>query len=80
MRKQKLQSGHGTCDKKILIPPSIRICHLFGELKKGDFLSPSPLYGPMSPSQQFFFWVASLNMVHEFGHIVFCTLIYDYKL
>ena len=43
--KQKHQSEHGTCDKKILTSPSIKICPLFGELKKGIF---------MSPSQQFF--------------------------
>ena len=56
MWKQKHKSEHGTCDKKILTPPSIRICPLFDELKKGDFfLPPSLLYGPMSPSQQFFF-------------------------
>ena len=30
--------------------PPIRICPLFDELKKG-FFTPSPLYGPMSPSQ-----------------------------
>ena len=60
--KQKHQSEHGTCDKKILTPPSIRICPLFGELKKGDFFyPPSPLYGPMSPSQQFLFLLASLR-------------------
>ena len=54
--KQKHQSQHGTCDKKILTPPSIRICPIFGELKKGDFfLPPSLPFGPMSPSQQFFF-------------------------
>ena len=29
-------------DKKILTPPSIRICPLFGELKKGDFFTPLP--------------------------------------
>ena len=52
--KQKHQSGHGTCDKKILTPPSIRICPLFGELKKGIFLPPSLPYRPMSLSQQFF--------------------------
>ena len=53
---------HGTCDKKILTPPSLRICPLFGELKKGDFFyPPSPLYGPMSPSQQFLFLLASLR-------------------
>ena len=40
--KQKHQSGHGTCDKKILTPPSIRICPLFGELKKGDYFYPPP--------------------------------------
>ena len=40
--KQKHQSEHGTCDKKILTPPSIRICPLFGELKKGDFFTPLP--------------------------------------
>ena len=28
---------------------------IFGELKKGDFFTPSLPYGPMSPSQQFFF-------------------------
>ena len=41
--KQKHQSEHGTCDKKILTPPSIRIFPLFGELKKGDFFTPLPL-------------------------------------
>ena len=40
--KQKHQSGHGTCDKKILTPPSIRICPLFGELKKREFFFPPP--------------------------------------
>ena len=59
--KQKHQREHGTCDKKILTPPSIRICPLFDELKKGDFLPPSLLFGPMSPSQHFFFLKASLT-------------------
>ena len=80
MWKQKLQSGHGTCDKKILIPPSIRICPLFGELKKGNFFYPPPPCMDQCLLLSNFFLVASLNMVHEFGHIVFCTLIYDYKL
>ena len=40
--KQKHQSGHGTCDKKILTPPSIRMCPHFYELKKGDFFTPLP--------------------------------------
>ena len=40
--KQKHQREHGTCDKKILTPPSIRICPLFGELKKGDYFYPPP--------------------------------------
>ena len=40
--KQKHQREHGTCDKKILTPPSIIICPLFGELKKGDFFYPPP--------------------------------------
>ena len=40
--KHKHQREHGTCDKKILTPPSIRICPLFGELKKGDFFYPPP--------------------------------------
>ena len=34
--KQKHKSEHGTCDKKILTPPSKRICPLFDELKKVD--------------------------------------------
>ena len=38
--KQKHQSEHGTCDKKVLTPPSIRMCPIFGELKKGDFFTP----------------------------------------
>ena len=38
--KQKHQSEHGTCDKNILTPTSIRMCLLFGELKKGDFFYP----------------------------------------
>ena len=43
-------------DKKILTPSSIRICPLFDELKKWGFILPSsPLYGPMSLSQKFFF-------------------------
>ena len=34
--KQRDKIEYGTCDKKILIPPSIRICPLFDELKKGE--------------------------------------------
>ena len=52
---QKHKSEHGTCDKKIMTPPPIRICPLFDKLKKENFLPPSLLYRPMSPSQQFFF-------------------------
>ena len=59
--RQKHQREHGACDKKFLTPPSIRLCPLFDELKKGDFFPPSLPYGPMSPSQQFFFLDASLR-------------------
>ena len=45
--KRKDKTKYGTCDKKILTPPSIRRCALFNELKKGIFLPPSPLYGPI---------------------------------
>ena len=34
--------------------------------KKGSFFTPLPLYGPMSPSQQFFFWKASLRQKIDF--------------
>ena len=47
--------------QKKFYPSPLRICPLFDELKKGDFFTPSPLYGPMSPSQQFFFWKASIS-------------------
>ena len=60
--KQKHQREHGTCDKKILTPPSIRICPLFDEKKGIFFLLPSLPYGPMSPSQQFFL-KASLSII-----------------
>ena len=40
--KQKDKIEYGACDKEILIPPSIRICPLFDELKKGDFFYPPP--------------------------------------
>ena len=41
---------------------SIRICPLFCELKKGDLFTPSPLYGPMSPSQQFFLTASHIKL------------------
>ena len=60
--KQKHQSGHGTCDKKILTPPSIRICPLFGELKKGDYFYPPPSHMDQCLLlSNFFFLNASLN-------------------
>ena len=60
--KQKHQSGHGTCDKKILTPPSIRICPLFGELKKGDYFYPPPSHMDQCLLlSNFFFLKASLN-------------------
>ena len=56
--KQKHQSGHGTCDKKILTPPSIRICPLFGELKKGDYFYPPPSHMDQCLLlSNFFFWM-----------------------
>ena len=51
--KQKHQSKHGTCDKKILTPPSIRICPLFGELNNGDFFTPPPVWTNVSFSAIF---------------------------
>ena len=54
-RKTKLNMEHGTCDKKTLTNPCIRICPIFNELKKGDFFTPTPLYGPMSLSAIFLF-------------------------
>ena len=60
--KQKHQSGHGTCDKKILTPPSIRICPLFGELKKGDYFYPPPSHMDQCLLlSNFFFLNASLK-------------------
>ena len=60
--KQKHKSEHGTCDKKILTPPSIKICPLFDEAKKGIFYPP--------PSCMFqchllgnFFWKVSLMKI-----------------
>ena len=62
--KQKHQSGHGTCDKKILTPPSIRICPLFGELKKGDFFYPPPSHMDQCLLlSNFFFLNASLKVI-----------------
>ena len=59
--KQKHQREHGTCDKKILTPPSIRICPLFDELKKGEFFTPlNPVWTNVSFSA-IFFWTASLS-------------------
>ena len=61
--KQKHQSGHGTCDKKILTPPSIRICPLFGELKKGDYFYPPPSHMDQCLLlSNFFFLNASLSI------------------
>ena len=40
--KQKHQGEHGTCDKKILTPPSIKICLPFDEAKKGIFFTILP--------------------------------------
>ena len=40
--KQKNKSEYGTCDKNILTPPSIKKCHLFDEVRKGDFIYPPP--------------------------------------
>ena len=65
--KQKHKSEHGTCDKKILIPVSIQIYPLFDELKKEIFLSPSPLYGPMSHSQPIFFEGISASLMEKMG-------------
>ena len=61
--KQKHQSEHRTCDKKILTPPSIRIFPLFGELKKDDFFTPLlPVWTNVSFSA-IFFWKASLILL-----------------
>ena len=60
--KQKHQREHGTCDKKILTPPSIRICPLFDELKKGDFFYPPPSHMDQCLLlSNFFFLNASLT-------------------
>ena len=40
--KHKHKSENGACVKNILTPPSIRICPLFVELKRGDFFYPPP--------------------------------------
>ena len=40
--KQKHKSEYGTWDKSILTPPSIKICPLFDEVKKGDIFTPLP--------------------------------------
>ena len=58
--KKKHQSEHGTCDKKILTPPSIRICPLFGELKNGIFL-PLPPCMDQCLLLSIFFLLASLT-------------------
>ena len=68
--KQKHQSGHGTCDKKILTPPSIRICPLFGELKKGDYFYPPPSHMDQCLLlSNFFFLNASLKFFISNGLI-----------
>ena len=64
--KQKHQREHGTCDKKILTPPSIRICPLFGELKKGDYFYPPPSHMDQCLLlSNFFFLNASLIDILE---------------
>ena len=40
--RQKDKIEYGMCDKKILTPPSIKICPLFDELKDGDLFYPPP--------------------------------------
>ena len=60
-RKTKLNMEHGTCDKKTLTNPCIRICPIFNELKEGDFLYPHPPCMDQCLSQQFFFLNASVT-------------------
>ena len=59
---QKHKSEHGTCDKKIMTPPPIRICPLFDKLKNGDFYYPPPSCMDQCPLlSNFFFLKASLS-------------------
>ena len=53
---QKHKSEHGTCDKKIMTPPPIRICPLFDKLKKGDFFTPLPPVWTNVPFSAIFFF------------------------
>ena len=77
--KQKHQSGHGTCDKKILTPPSIRICPLFGELKKGDYFYPPPSHMDQCLLlSNFFFLNASLSKtIRLINSTSFCQFVFS---
>ena len=68
MWRQKHKNEHGTWDKKNLTPPSIKICPLFDELKKGDFFYPPPsCMDQCLLLSNFFFWKASLRTVRGGG-------------
>ena len=67
VRRQKHKIEHGTCDKKFLTPPPIRICPLFDELKKGDFFYPPPSCMDQCLLLSNFFLKASLSLT--LGHV-----------
>ena len=61
--RQKHKNEHGTWDKKNLTPPSIKICPLFDELKKGDFFYPPPSHMDQCLLlSNFFLLTASLSL------------------
>ena len=73
--KHKHQREHGTFDKNILTPPSIRICPLFGELKKGDFFTPlPPIWTNVSFSAIFFFERIPYSLKWNFLYMNICQL------
>ena len=80
--KQKHQREHGTCDKKILTPPSIRICPLFDELKKGDFFYPPPSHMDQCLLPSNFFFECFPYFIYVFGRIEYrlSTLSYLYDI
>ena len=49
VRRQKHKSEHGTCDKKILTPPSIKVSPLSDKAKKGDFFTLPPVCSKNCP-------------------------------
>ena len=71
-RNTKMNMGHGTKNNWPL--PHKNMSPFWWARKKAFFLPPSPLYGPMSPYQQFFLWMLPLAKLIPVSYLVWVWL------